>query len=282
MALPKRQNALNWITQGLNIALGRRVRKEHDDWMLGPIGFIEEQPEQFIERLAHENNLEVRRNRPGSGFLPNFENWGFEINPRVAAFYNQTSDYNFEVECTWEPIFASCGYLFSKLFIHRIQQFNLPKAHAGEKISFRSDVIEFINDQKEVVYTIWLRIREDSPEVVFYGIYAACQFPSGEFGVKSVYPLPQGNATVLLKIIGDENGNLTLDSSGKKYGDPGFYFVVKDWMGGTWKHLIPYFRQKIYVYEDEYGELRADHTMTIWNCKMYSISYRIFKKPGEE
>lgn len=282
MALPKRQHVLDWITQAANIAMGRRVRHDQDAWKLGPIGFIEEDPEAFVTRLAYENSLTIRRNQTGSGLLPAIDQLGLNINPRVAAFYRHTCNYRFEVTCAWEPLFLSSGNLFARLFSHRIQQFNLPQADKGEMVTFKSDVIELLNAEGQIKYTIWLRKREFPSQVVFYGIYAACQFPTGEHGVKSVFPLPQGNTTVLFYIRGDEKGNLELDSSGKRYGDAGFYFFVKDWLGGMWKHYIPSLRQRIYVYEDEDQVLRADHTMTLWNRKLYSMNYKISEKIESE
>jgi hypothetical protein len=44
--------------------------------------------------------------------------------------------------------------------------------------------------------------------------------------VKVVFPLPNGNAQVFLKPETSADGSLTVTSSGRRFGDPGFYFTV--------------------------------------------------------
>jgi len=56
--------------------------------------------------------------------------------------------------------------------------------------------------------------------------------------MKAIFPLPNGNATVILKPRIGENGELILDSSGDRIGDSGFYFILKDSKGQLWTKFI--------------------------------------------
>ncbi|MDQ2986361.1 MAG: hypothetical protein M3R13_06515 [Armatimonadota bacterium] len=277
MAFPKWQNPLDWLTQCCHIGLGRKVSPGMDEWLVGPVGLAGETASEFIERLAAEKRLTISRNAPGSGLLSQFENWGFPIDPNVADFYNHTIDYTFEVRSTWKPRFGVLGKLVSKLFSRRIQQFNLPNVGRDETASFKSDLIQLIDVGGKVVYTVWIRSMKETGDIVFYGIYSTCQLPSGGYGVKSVFPLPQGNATVIFAVREGPRGQLQLVSSGKEHCDTGFYFFVEDRRGILWKRYIPGFRQQISVYNCETSELGAEHSMAFWMFKAYHMNYRIRK-----
>lgn len=281
MAFPKRQNTLDWLTQFWNICLGRKSDAVQDEWLVDPIGRPSESPEEFIKRLASENQLTVRRNTPDSGLLWRFKDWGVPVEPCVSEFYHRTIDYTFEASSYWEPFFGVFGLLVSNLFSRRVQQFNLPSLKPHETVDFDSEIIQLVDAREKVIYTVWLRSIKNTGEMVFYGIYSTCLLPSGAYGIKSVFPLPQGNATVVFEFGIDSNGRFELVSSGKKYGDPGFYFIVEDSRGVLWKHFLPSLRQKITVYSSENSELVAEHTMKMWKFKVYRMSYMIRKVNGE-
>ena len=83
---------------------------------------------------------------------------------------------------------------------------------------------------------------------------------------------------MILSAKTDEQGNLELRSKGKQFGDPGFYFLVEDRKGTLWSHYLPSFHERIFVYEDEEGVIRADHSMSLWQCKAYDLHYKMIKK----
>jgi hypothetical protein len=278
VVFPKSQNPLDWITQWWNITLGKKVDSSVDNWLLGPIGDIGETAESFITKVAKEEGLSIQRNQTGSGLLDSFRSFDLEINPKIDAFYTRTSNFDFEVRGEWMPIFSVLGYLVSWLFSHRIQQLDLPRSSKEEEFGIRSQIIRLVNHDGETVYRIWYRCIQSTNKVIFYGIYTHCLLPSGELCFKIVFPLPQGSATVILRPRGDSAGNLDLLSSGKRYGDPGFYFLVKDRCGCLWKHYLPSVRQTIRVFEDEKGELRAAHSIRLWKLRVYDLHYRIIEK----
>lgn len=280
MALPKAQKPQDWITQLWNIILGSKVDLERDHWLLGPIGDIGGIADRFIERIANDEKLSIHRNLPDSGLCDGFEEFPKvkALNARIDDFYQKTCNYDLEVWTQWKPVFGSFGYLVYKLFSQRIEQLNLPQRSLDTAYGLKSEIISLINDRGETVYRVWFRRLKKTGEVVYSGIYSHCILPSGDRCLKIIFPLPQGSATVILSARTDEQGNLELQSKGKRFGDPGFYFLVEDRKGTLWQHYLPSFHERIFVYEDEENIIRADHSMSLWRCKAYDLHYKLFRK----
>ncbi len=279
MALPKLQNPLDWTTQLWNIATGKRVDPAQDQWLVGPFGDIGGIADRFVDRLAERENLSVVRNRPGSGLVDGFEDWAPSINPKIESFYTQTTDYDLDAWTQWKPIFGGLGYLVYKLFSQRIQQLNLPQKSLDTARGIKSEIIGLADQHGKTIYRVWFRRLKETNEVVYSGIYTHCHIPSGERCLKVIFPLPQGSATVVMRLNIDSHGNLELLSKGTRYGEPGFYFLVEDRKGTIWKHYLPSFHERIFVYEDEENVLRADHSMSLWKCRAYDLHYKITRKP---
>ena len=271
---PQRQNLFDWITQCWNIALGKRVAREGDAWLLGPIGAVNEGVSQFIQRIADQEGLAIQRNVPGSGLVESMDDWAVSVSPGIKDFYRRTSDFKLSVTMVWKPGFGTLGYLVAKLFSRRIQQLNLPQGSSDE-IIFNSDFFRLSDGDGRVRYTIWHRSIRATGEVVFFGIYSTCRIPSGEVCVKVVFPLPCGSATVIFRPQCDQQGGLLLVSSGKRDGDPGFYFLVQDRRGCVWKNYLPSLRESILVSEGRDGSLSAEHTLRLWSLSVYSMKYSI-------
>jgi hypothetical protein len=127
------------------------------------------------------------------------------------------------------------------------------------------------------MYTIWFRKLESSGEVIHSGVYGTCDLPSGETCVKAVFPLPHGNATILLSPSVGANGELVLESSGKKFGDAGFYFLLEDSSGNLWSQFIRSFRDRLTIRAED-DRLSAEQTMTLWNRQVLSFKYEIVRR----
>ena len=95
--------------------------------------------------------------------------------------------------------------------------------------------------------------------------------------MKAVFPLPNGNATVFLTPLAGQNGELILESSGKKFGDAGFYFLLKDSKGKYWSQYIRSFRDRLTVRSTERG-LSAEQLITLWHKEVLRFNYIIEKK----
>ncbi len=120
-----------------------------------------------------------------------------KLSHKVIDFYEKTADYNLTLNVNWNPLFKVFGYLVNNLFSQRINQLNIPTKNIEESEQLISEIIELISkENKEVIYTIWLRKFKSTGKVIYSGIYTTCMLPSGETCVKVIFPLPKGNATV--------------------------------------------------------------------------------------
>ena len=67
-----------------------------------------------------------------------------------------------------------------------------------------------------------------------------------------------------------------MDSSGKKIGDSGFYFLLKDSKGQLWTKFIKSFKDKLVV-SNKNDSIIAIQTLTLWNLKVLKFEYEIIK-----
>ncbi|TVQ33721.1 MAG: hypothetical protein EA376_01715 [Phycisphaeraceae bacterium] len=144
-----------------------------------------------------------------------------------------------------------------------------------------SEIIQLrAKDDSEPRHVIWLRTLRKTGQIVYVGHYGLCDTPEGVRCCKVVFPLPCGNATVILEPVVHEDGSLELRSCGERFGDPGFYFLLRDRKGRHWTRYIRSMRESIRVYEDEDGDLRTDHVLTLWRRRVFTLHYRI--RPAAE
>src|SRR5690606_11119510 len=104
-----------------------------------------------------------------------------------------------------------------------------------------------------------------------------CTLPSGQTCVKAVFPLPNGNATVLMIPEVCANGDLALESTGRRFGDAGFYFLLRDSKGELWSQFVRSFRDRLTV-RAVGDQLVAEQTLTLFNLKVATFRYRIARR----
>lgn len=120
-------------------------------------------------------------------------------------------------------------------------------------------------------------VFKTSGKVIYSGIYGTCTLHSGKTCIKAVFPLPKGNATVIMKpSVGLEN-ELILDSSGKQFGDAGFYFLLNETIHNYWAQFISSFTDQLIVKEKD-NHLQVIQTLELWGYKVSKFTYRIQKK----
>ena len=78
----------------------------------------------------------------------------------------------------------------------------------------------------------------------------------------------------------DESGALWLDGTGRRFGDPGFYFLLVDGRGRHHAQHIPSFRDRLRIFVDEDGILRADQWFTLWGRPVVELRYRMLPRTG--
>lgn len=277
------QKFQDWFTQQWVILWGRKFNPSEYLWLIGPFGELNGIGEKFIHQLAEKENLTILRNSNSKGLLNSISNLQLsendikKLSQKVIDFYEKTADYKLHLNVKWNPFFKIFGYVVNRLFSQRINQLNIPTENIQESNKLSSEIIELIsNENNEVKYTIWLRKFQSTGKVIYSGIYTTSTLPSGITCIKAIFPLPKGNATVLLKPkVGDKN-ELILDSSGKKFGDAGFYFLLNDSKGNYWCQYIKSFTEKLIVIEEK-ENLNAKQTLKLWNLKVVNFEYDIVK-----
>lgn len=278
-----KQNVQDWITQQWVILFGRKITSNQYEWLLGPFGEINGIGEKFVEQLAAREHLEIDKNTHAKGLIQSINQLnltskqGEVLSNAVIDFYENTSNYNFELKVNWNPFFKVFGVLLKILFSNRIEQLNLPLKNEKNAEGLTSEIIHLVDKQtKELKRTIWLRTFKKNNQVVYSGVYETCILPKGTNCIKAIFPLPHGNATVILEPLVRENGNLIFKSSGKRIGDSGFYFLLKDGKGGLWTKYIRSFRDTLEV-SSNHKKLTAKQTLTLWNLPVVEFHYDIKK-----
>ncbi len=277
------QKFQDWFTQQWVILWGQKIIPNDVPWLMGPFGEINGIGENFIYQLAEKESLIVKRKSETKGLLSSInalnltEDEISKLSKTVMDFYEQTSKYQLKFYVKWNPFFKFFGFLINKLFSQRINQLNIPIKNIHESEDLISEIIELIDPLKnDVKYTIWLRKFKSTDKVIYSGIYGTCTLPSGVTCIKAVFPLPKGNATVIMKPSIGGQKELILDSSGKKFGDAGFYFLLNDVKGNYWSKFHPSFTDKLIVGEKK-DYLIAKQTLKLWNLTVVQFNYKIHK-----
>ena len=202
------------------------------------------------------------------------------LNSKVLDFYENTSNYDFEVWSEWKGIFKPFGKLLHVIFSKRLQQLNLPLSSIDTAKGLKSEIIKLkTKDTKETKWTIWYRKIKSTNNVIYSGVYTTCKNPRYEKPLlKVVFPLPNGNASVVMTKKIEKNGSLLLCSDGKKFGDNGFYFTLTDHKGKYWARFVRSMHEWIRVYEDEEGILRADHNLNFYGTRFLDLHYKMNTK----
>ncbi len=277
----RKQHFQDWFTQQWAIWWGRNINPEDYSWLMGPFGDLDGIGDQFISQLAEREQLVVERNVTSRGLIASIDQLNLTdaelsaLSPRVIDFYEKTALYDLHFSVKWNPFFKVFGVLVNKMFSRRINQLNIPIKNLKQAELIKSEIITLSDAVSgEVKYTIWLRTIESTGQIIYSGIYGVCTLPSGRACIKAIFPLPKGNATVIMSPAVGDNGALILDSSGRGIGDAGFYFLLNDSNGKHWTRFIRSFRDKLVVREED-GFIVAEQTLTLWGLRVLKFNYRI-------
>ncbi|MDH7448475.1 hypothetical protein [Aquimarina sp. 2201CG14-23] len=279
----KNQSIQDWITQQWVILFGEKIDNSKYNWLLGPFGETHGIGKKFIEQLAKDEKLIIDQESINKGILDSIEHLNLPDNeldklcPNVIDFYQNTANYNLLLKVKWNPIFKIFGILVKKVFSNRIEQLNVPIQNVEDSSGLTNEIIKLLDSKtNEVKRTIWLRAFKLTGQVVYSGVYETCDLPNGHTCIKAAFPLPNGNATVILSPRVGNNGELILDSSGQKIGDSGFYFLLRDSKGRLWTKFIKSFKDKLVV-SSRNDRITAIQTLTLWNLRVLIFEYEIKK-----
>jgi hypothetical protein len=255
---------------------GRTFDPETTPWLNGPIGDTDRIGADFFERLARRDGGSIRE---GKGLLPDMSSLldGAQLaklDPQVASFYENTRAYEIDVWSRWNAAFRPFGTLLANVFSRRLHQLNLPLDALDGSSGMTSKIIEYVNDAGNVSAVAWIRTLNTTNRVVYCGSYAPCTLPSLETKLLKVsFPLPNGNATVILQPQVLDDGSLLLISRGRRFGDPGFYFVVRH-RERWYAKYVRSMRERLRVYSagDAVG---TDHDLYFFGMPLLQLRYKM-------
>lgn len=268
------------------------VRKELP-WLDGPFGgdTIGDAPYQ---EAAEAEGLTLERDPVDGGLLPSFaalDGEGFDagaVHPLIRDFYEHTTAFAMDV---WSRSFFPANLALALLVTtisRQVNQLNFPLSPLDSARGVTSDIILLRNPDGSVRYSGWLRKlspRGGDGLVLYTGFYLAARAP-GEPApcVKVIFPMPRGNATVLLRPAVGENGAFLLDTRGTGFGGAGFYRVqarderrVRVWRIGTLRE-----RFRLYAEASEPGVLRCDHSIHFLGLPVLALHYKLWRKASAE
>ena len=272
------------ITQYWVKATGRKINPQTHKWLIGPIGNEDVIGNKFIQNLVNDEDLKYSSNIPNVGLLESISDLDFTqdeldvLNKQVVDFYVNTSNYDFEIWSEWKSFFKPFGKALSLIFSKRLQQLNLPLNSLDSSKGIKSEIIKLSKEDK-TKWTIWYRKLKISNDVIYAGIYTTAFVPKyNKSLLKVIFPLPNGNASVVMTKEVLTDGSLLLSSDGKTFGDNGFYFTLTDHKGNHWAKFVKSMHEWIKVYVDEENILRADHNLKFYGIPFLNLHYKMTQK----
>lgn len=266
------------ITQVWVKYTGRKLDLKQDQWLIGPIGQNSSGKINFDHQISKQPNCDELI----IGLIDNLEiiisdtsNLSV-LHPEIKAFYENTSLFQLQIKTKWRKSFQPIGWLIQKLFSKRLQQLHLPIGLTESEPIFSS--LTTINAQPfGDAYTIWQRQLNKSKETIFSGLYGHTSLPNQTKVIKVVFPLPNGNATILLHAHIAQDGSWILQSDGKKFGDAGFYFTLKKGEEYFAK-FVPAMHEKLHLQFIDNNRLKAQHDFSFWGITFLSMEYAIQRR----
>ena len=275
----------DWVTQRWVQITGRKLTLSEHDWLDGPAGSTRQIGKDFFIEYARQHDLNIVQTgiRGLVEDMTSLSGDSIDLNlasPSVRQFYERTSEYSLDAWSEWHGLFRPFGRALAVLFSRRLQQLNIPLSSLDSSKGMTSRVVQLrTRDSGKLVRTAWVRELNATGNVLYAGVYSICTVPGHPSPcVKVVFPLPNGNAIVIMKPKVHDDGSFSITSAGVAFGDPGFYFVVHGQDGVVWARYLRSMQETIHVYSAESGTARADHNLWLWGKEFLRLHYRMSLK----
>lgn len=279
---------VGWIGAQFIYALIWLFGRTHDrrdvPWLLGPIGgkTIGDAPYRDV---AEQERLTIERDARDGGLVPSFEQLrgdGFDparAHALVREFYEHTTRFTMDV---WSQTFFPSNialWLLVKTISRQVNQLNFPLSPLDTARGMVSEIISLRRADGSVRYTGWFRTLAEQQRVLYTGFYMTERAPRAPGPcVKVVFPMPNGNATVVLRPALQPDGSLVLDSSGRTFGDSGFYRVQARGADRVRVWHIRTLKEHFHVFVDAQGVLRCDHSVRFLGLPVLKLHYKIVRR----
>lgn len=280
----RRGHLVDWATQWWVRITGRRVALADAPWLAGPSGSARGIGADFFVRWAESQGMRVLPSGPDDGLIdglavlsgPAFD--PRTVHPGIHDFYAHTAAYDMRITSHWSGPFRACGWLIARMFARRLAQLNMPMSNRELRGGFESRIVRLGDAHGQVRHTAWVRTAVETGRPTFVGEYGTAIVP-GHSGpcVKVVFPLPNGNAIVVLRPRMDANGGLSLVSDGHRFGDPGFYFTVLAEPGEAWVRYVRTMKEKLSLRVQD-GAMTASHRFAVFGLPFLELRYDIARK----
>jgi hypothetical protein len=273
-----------WIIYRLIWIFGRRYHRSELAWLMGPTGGKLIGDASYDEVSAREG-LSIERGAKGVGLVPDFNALAgpdfdvAKIDPKIRDFYEHTADFAMDVwSRTYFPANLALALLVTTIS-RQVNQLNFPLSPLETAQGMTSEIIAMRTPDGVIKYTGWFRtLASEAQRSIYTGFYMTERVPEETSAcVKVVFPMPNGNATVVLRPRVNAEGALELDSGGGRFGGAGFYRIhvrdadrVRVWRIRTLKE---HFR----VYVDAKGALRCDHSVKFLGLPVLKLHYKMFR-----
>jgi hypothetical protein len=260
--------------------VGRRLPLERAPFLDGPIGPAGRIGVALYDHIASVHGLTIRT-REGDGLVPDFGALGgprFDpgaVHPAIRDFYEHTARYRLDAWAA--PAFAMAPFLWLlvRTVSRSVDQLNFPVSPLEVSRGMSSDVLAMEDSAGLLHYTGWLRRLGIDGRVLYAGFYTTASVTNFDNPcVKVVFPMPGGSATVLLRPENGPKGSFRLVSSGRRFGDPGFYRLRRRGDRLCVRYLRT-LREEFDVYVDDGGELRCDHRVSFLGLRVLTLHYRM-------
>lgn len=270
-----------WFIYVLIWIFGRKYEDHEIEWLLGPVGgdHIGERP---YDETAEAEGLSIERAAKRGGLIPDFSALGGpefspeKVSEEIREFYEDTAAYKLD---TWATTYFPARialWLLVNTISRRVDQLNFPLESLDMAHGMSSEIVLLRRPDGSIKYTGWLRKLRKTGRTIYTGFYMSEQIPRWESRcVKVVFPMPNGNATVILRPENGPDGELRLDSSGRGFGDVGFYRVQKTRDGRYRVWLIRSLKERFRFYVDEDGAPRCEHDIHFLGMRVLSLHYRV-------
>lgn len=273
-----------WFIYSLIFIFGRRYRPDEVAWLVGPTGssLIGDRP---YEEVAVAENLSLERSAQRGGLIPDFEDLrGPEFDPsrvdrRILEFYENTAEYQLDTWATTHFPARIALWLLVTTISARVDQLNFPLDGLDTARGMTSEIILLRDQTGGIRYTGWYRKLVRHDRAIYTGFYMIQRIPAGDRPcVKVVFPMPHGNATVLLRPEHDEDSGLKLVSAGKQFGDSGFYRIQQAGQDlRVWR--VATLNESFQLYVDQEGNVRCEHTVRYLGLRVLTLHYRMRPAP---
>jgi hypothetical protein len=260
---------------------GRKVRSDDVPWLLGPFGgeYIGDRP---YDECAAREGLTLERDASDGGLIPNFDVLsceGFDasrVSDAVRRFYERTARYRMDM---WAESFfpGNIGlWLLVTTISRKVNQLNFPLRVLDSAKGMDSEIVLLREATGTVRYAGWYRRLTETRRVIYTGFYMTARVPGSPVPcVKVVFPMPEGNATVILRPTVGGDGAFELSSRGRGFGDAGFYRIERASPGRLRVWRVATLTERFRVYVDERGTLRCDHVVSFLGLRVLHLHYRI-------